>query len=51
MPLKRAQWGAPYEETKSVCFQWWIRIRANRSAARSHSHAFSLLLDKRRISC
>ena len=20
MPLKRAQWGAPYEETKSVCF-------------------------------
>ena len=20
MPLKRGQWGAPYEETKSVCF-------------------------------
>ena len=20
MPLKRAEWGAPYEETKSVCF-------------------------------
>ena len=20
MPLKRARWGAPYEETKSVCF-------------------------------
>ena len=49
MPLKRAQWGAPYEETKSVCFPMVDTDTGEQISLEVHSHAFSLILDKRRI--